>query len=1290
MATLVLQAAGAAIGSFLGGPLGAAIGQAAGAIAGNAIDAQLFGQQGANRVGPRLTGTPIVGASEGAPIPKVYGRARIGGNVIWMTRFEEHAVISKSGGSGGKGGGSRTTTFRYHANFAVGLCEGPIAGVRRIWADGKELDQSEITIRVYRGNEEQDADPLIVAKEGVGNAPCYRGLAYVVFERMPLEDFGNRLPVLSFEVIRPIEPLADKVTAVCLIPGSSEYGYDPVATLQYLRPGVTRSENRHQLFGDSDWNASLDNLQAICPNLQSVALVVTWFGNDLRAGSCSIRPRVEISDKTTSGSPWSVAGLNRATAQIVSQYEDKPAFGGTPSDDAIVRAIQDLRERGLKVVFYPFVMMDIPAGNALDDPWTGSGAQPAYPWRGRITCDPAPGRSGSPDGTAAAGDQVDSFFGTDIPGEAEWSFRRFILHYANLCESAGGVDTFLIGSELAALTRVRSGPGQYPAAIHLAQLASDAAAALRPGTTVSYAADWTEYGAHVLDNGAEVRFPLDVLWSHPDVHFVGLDCYWPLSDWRDDAGHLDGELAVSIYDRSYLQSRMTAGEGFDWYYPDAASRDAQDRAPITDGAFGKPWVFRPKDLQGWWSNTHFERVNGQELAQPTGWIPQSKPIWLTEIGCPAVDKGANASNVFPDPKSSENAIPYYSRGHRDDLIQLRTVEAIIDHFSPATPGFSENSNPISPVYGGRMVAADNTHVWAWDARPFPAFPALLDTWADGGAWETGHWLNGRLEACSLDELVRTIASEMPGLEPLEIACSMGSATDGYIVERPMSARSAIEPLAMFFGFDVHFSAGKLIFSDRAIGETVTVGIGDLAVNEHSAPFEFVRAQETELSRSVSVTVYDGQNDYRLATVQSRRLDGRSRRESHFEISIVTSIDEAKRRSEIYLHDLWAGREQGALLLPPSRIAIDNGDRLQIDTGAGSRLYLINRIDDSPMREVHVRSLDRSVFDHAPHVASRFNAQRPAIPGPAEVRVLELAVARNAAPPLLYVAAFADPWPGGLAIWKASGSASFVYDGMIPAAARMGVTVEPFGPGPVGRFDLANALVIDLFYGALASLDIPTALSGNPALAVQGTDGRWEIVNYSQAELVAGHRYRLSGLVRGLGGEEHLAGRFLPAGAPVVVLDDAVVALTREQDDINVPRTFRIAPLRRDHADPSAVEFSATATPVAFRPYAPVHAHAARTPAGIEIAFLRRSRLNSDSWEIAAVPVSEATEAYEIEILSGGIPVRLLTSTTPSVVYASADEIADFGTQQGMIEVRVFQMSQIAGRGFPLTVELAVE
>src|SRR4029079_7659402 len=241
--------------------------------------------------------------------------------------------------------------------------------------------------------------------------------------------------------------------------------------------------------------------------------------------------------------------------------------------------IEALRARGLKVTLYPFVMMDIPAGNALADPYTGASSQPAYPWRGRITCDPAPGQPGSPDGTASAATQGDAFFGVSDPDA--WSYRRMVLHYAQLAADAGGVDAFLIGSELRGLTRVRSASGVYPAVTRLTELAADVKAIVGSGTIVTYGADWTEYGAHVVHPDAnEVRFPLDALWASPSIDVVGIDYYAPLSDWRDGAGHLDRQLADSIYDLGYLAGNLRGGDAYDWHYANDAARGAQTRTPI--------------------------------------------------------------------------------------------------------------------------------------------------------------------------------------------------------------------------------------------------------------------------------------------------------------------------------------------------------------------------------------------------------------------------------------------------------------------------------------------------------------------------------------------------------------------------------------------------------------------------------------------------------------------------------------------------------------------------------------
>jgi len=293
MATVVLQAVGTGLGTLVGGPLGGMIGRALGAVAGSFIDEKLFGDQRVTK-GARLSDLRVMASSEGAPIPRLWGRMRVAGQVIWATDFIEKKKTDSGGGKGG--GGGRVKTYSYYANFAVAVCEGEIDRIGRVWADGKPFDLKAVTARIYSGSETQQADALITSVMGRDMAPAYRGIAYVVFERLPLAQFGNRLPQLSFEVVKGAGGLDGHVRAVSIIPGSTEFGYDTEIVTSSAEEGVTLSLNAHASAEDSDFTVSLDQLQASCRNVGAASLVVAWFGSDLRCGQCTLRPGVEEID----------------------------------------------------------------------------------------------------------------------------------------------------------------------------------------------------------------------------------------------------------------------------------------------------------------------------------------------------------------------------------------------------------------------------------------------------------------------------------------------------------------------------------------------------------------------------------------------------------------------------------------------------------------------------------------------------------------------------------------------------------------------------------------------------------------------------------------------------------------------------------------------------------------------------------------------------------------------------------------------------------------------------------
>ncbi|MEL6422922.1 MAG: glycoside hydrolase/phage tail family protein, partial [Pseudomonadota bacterium] len=1219
MATLALSTAGAALGgSFLpsvgvfGATLsGAAIGRAAGAIAGRAIDQALFSPSGQDRVveGPRLSDLHLLTSGEGGPVPRLFGRARLGGQIIWGPPFEEQVVTSQTGdASGGKSssqssGGATRRDYRYFASFAIALCEGPITRIGRVWADGQEIDFSQYVFRLYTGTETQTPDALIVGHEGVDRTPAYAGIAYIVVERMPLSRFGNRVPQLSFEVFRALDGLEDRVHAVTIIPGAGEFAYDTAEIIRRANKSESFPANTHTQLGGTDWQVSLDQLQATAPNLKNAGLVVSWFGTDLRVGACDVRPGVDRRDKETVPHAWSVQGISRAEAYEVSRTDGRPAYGGTPADRSVVAALQDLNARGVKATFYPFLLMDIPAGNSRPDPY-GNGSQAAYPWRGRITVAPAPGRDGSPDGTPAVGVDVDRFVGSAAisdfqivgtqvryTGPAEWSWRRMVLHYAHLAKAAGGIDAFLIGSELRGLTWLRDETENYPFVDALVTLARDVKAVLGPQTKVSYAADWSEYFGHQPGDGTgDVTFHLDPLWASADVDAVAIDCYWPLADWRDGDAHLDRVSgAPSIYDPQYLIGNIRGGEGYDWYYASPEARAAQERTPITDGA-GKPWVYRYKDVLSWWREPHINRRGGTEVGQPTAWVPQSKPIWFSEVGCPAVDKGANQPNVFIDPKSIESSVPYFSSRQRDDLMQRRYLDALLGFYDETSPGFQEENNPVSPLYGGRMVDVERMYLYTWDARPHPVFPAARSIWSDGANWETGHWLTGRLGGLDLARLVAALC-ELYGFDAYDTRRLEG-VLHGLVIDRLMSARQALQPLELAFSFDAVESGASIRFAHRGEGEILRAVVPETCVAGDSADapvIQLTRDEEGTLPSAVKLSFVDGNADYARAAVESRQLDTVSRRVSSAELPIVLGVAEARGIAERWLHETWAARTRASFSLPPSALALEPGDLLSVPVGGLPQPFRITGVTDGAAREIEART----VLPTTPAQVSIADEQdEPDIPtvGPVRGVFLDLpgAIGLPGSDGGGWFAASANPWPGAVMLMRSDGADSRTLVETITRPSTIGRTGAAAGGRPTWRFDRGMRLTVTLESGALAGRSMEAVLEGENLAAIDHGGGEFEIIQFMDAELIGSGEYALGRMLRGQGGTEHLADRPIPEGALFVLLDDTVRPLGLTLDALDRPLTWHWGPAQRGYDHFSWAQDVFNYRGMDLRPRAPVH------------------------------------------------------------------------------------------------------
>ena len=819
---------------------------------------------------------------------------------------------------------------------------------------------------------------------------------------------------------------------------------------------------------------------------------------------------------------------------------------------------------------------------------------------------------------------------------------------------------------------------------------------LRPGTKITYGADWTEHRGHQPQDGTgDVYFHLDPLWASSAIDAVGIDVYWPLSDWRDGEAHLDHQAGFrSVYDLNYLRSNIRGGEGFDWYYPAAGAsgneaspeRIAQDRLAITDGAYGKSWIYRPKALLEWWQNQHYDRPAGVESETPTGWVPESKPIWFTEIGCPAVDKGSNQPNVFIDPKSSESFAPYFSRRVRDDLIQRRYVLALLSFFDPGHAAYVEGSNPTSSVYGGRMVDLDRIYVYTWDARPYPAFPYALSVWADGGNWELGHWLTGRVGGGPLAAIVRQILEDYD-FTRYEVTRLYGF-LDGFVIDRIMSAREALQPLGLAYLFDAYESAGLIQFAHRGlIGSVATVTPDDLVETDAEAPlYALTRGQETELPLSAKITYIDGSEDYAQAAVEARRLSVRTDRVSAAELPIVIGQGRAQAIAENWLQDVWAARERASFALPPSLLALEPSDVITLD--AGGRLYplRITETRDSTFKAIEARSIEPVSFDALPAPErQRREFDVVTVYGPTAAYFLDLPLLRgDEAPQTGYVTANADPWPGAVAVFRSPGTSGFELNTIVATQPTLGTTAFGFWSGPLHRYDRSNVLRVTLAFGELASVTEEALLNGANFAAVENEDGEWELIQFQTATLVGAATYDLSILLRGMNGTERAMRDPVAPGTRFVLVNSAVTPVNLRPDELGLALNYKFGPASEGLDEPSYGSAAHAFLGLGLRPLAPVHLQGKRDPANADWTFswMRRARLGGDSWAGLEVPLAEESELYRLDILDapGGEVLRSIETAVPSFLYTAAMQIADFGEAQWNVPIRVTQVSPVYGPG----------
>ena len=251
-------------------------------------------------------------------------------------------------------------------------------------------------------------------------------------------------------------------------------------------------------------------------------------------------------------------------------------------------------------------------------------------------------------------------------------------------------------------------------------------------------------------------------------------------------------------------------------------------------------------------------------------------------------------------------------------------------------------------------------------------------------------------------------------------------------------------------------------------------------------------------------------------------------------------EEAERRCRRALMKAWVGRESAVFKLPPSRLALDPCGVIHLNHDGRLTEFRLISVGDANARSIEARRQARAVYDLPPGTARAATLPRPVSYGMPEVLFLDLPQFSDNTPahqPL--IAADAQPWPGEMAVFRSPALDGFSLLTTFGQRARIGTLAADLYGGPTGRFDLGNALLIDLASGVIQSVTDLALFAGANVLAVEAAPGQWEILQAGNAELIAAGRYRLTRLLRGQRGTEATVANPALTGARVVILDTAV-------------------------------------------------------------------------------------------------------------------------------------------------------
>ena len=552
----------------------------------------------------------------------------------------------------------------------------------------------------------------------------------------------------------------------------------------------------------------------------------------------------------------------------------------------------------------------------------------------------------------------------------------------------------------------------------------------------------------------------------------------------------------------------------------------------------------------------------------------------------------------------------------------------------------------------------------------------------------------------LSEVVSALCLESPlTASDINVTSLATDEVRGYTVASAGTLRNAIEPLQAVWPFDAVPSGYKIKFVRRPTSSVLTIPESDLAAvsgsDGNKARLTESREMDSQLPVRISVRYPDVAREYDVSEQYDERLNTQAINQRIVDLPIVLNATEAANTAQQLLYRGWVERNRYGFVIPPKPdyLSLEAADVVTVQTSYADHEILLTEITLLPDGRLECVGLRNSSAVHSPNavgVEGTALAQTLSVPSPTVGQILDIPQMHADQGSACVVAAMyprdSSNWSGGALVLSRDGVPVTVAT-KLPPTATVGVTSGALAaPLTTAMVDTSATVSAYFFAGTPSSVTQAQLLNGNNLFAI-GAHGRWEIVGVRDVTLTSTKTYTLSNMLRGMYGTEWAVSTH-QIGDSVIHLNPNALALGYlKTSDFDNTYEWWFTSLGMQPYNLSKVSIAVSG--VNLECFSPVFIAGTRHPTTLAWSFdwRRRTRYNGEWLDYADVPLNETSELYDLEIYSDSnysTLKRTFSGVTPSTVsYTSDQQTTDFGAPQITLYVKLYQISELRGRGTPL-------